>query len=480
VLATIPLWLIVKAVLKKKRPKLPYPPGPKPILFLGNALQFPDAKKGANLDAKLLEWAMEYGLIYSIHLPVIGRQIVCADPELIKYITVTKNFPKSFTYDYVAPLIGERSILVLEKKEWAEKRRAFNPAFGPAFLKNMVSTMTEKLNQMIQHIEQDIHKDKPTNMLQRSQAFTSDVIVSIAFGEDWGGRDDHPARVYLDKIATLMAGIFTDPGVLLFGFSTKRSIRKYGKLLDQEMIKIVERHVAKGSSGDSKDICSIAIDQYKHADGSLTEDDKLSICHQLKTFYLAGHETTSIAISWSIWLLSRHDQILAKLRAELKQCDIWTNVKTPPTYEQLHQCSYLEAVIKESLRLYPPATVSRFTPDLDQAFKGYTIGGALLVISPYVTHRHPSLWKEPGVFRPERFLDGSEENLGDKYLPFLRGPRDCIGKYFAYLELKLAVSSLVMRYDLKCVDPNETIVTYVTNIPRNGAQVMFHARELDA
>jgi cytochrome P450 len=246
------------------------------------------------------------------------------------------------------------------------------------------------------------------------------------------------------------------------------------------MRKIVERHIAAGSSGDSKDICAIAVDQHKQADGLLTEDDMLSICHQLKTFYLAGHETTALSISWAIWLLSQHDDVLAKLRAELKEHDIWTNVKNPPTYEQLQQCNYLEAVVKESLRLYPPATVSRYTPDLDQSFKGYTIGGAELIISPYVTHRHPSLWKEPEIFRPERFFDGSEEDLGDKYLPFLRGPRDCIGKYFAYLELKLAVSALVIRYDLKCVDPDETIVTTITNIPRSGAQVKFRHRGLDS
>lgn len=204
-----------------------------------------------------------------------------------------------------------------------------------------------------------------------------------------------------------------------------------------------------GSSGDSKDICSIAVDQYKQTDGSLTEDDKLSICHQLKTFYLAGHETTSIAIYWLIWLLSQHKQVLTKLCAEWKERDVWSNVENPPAYEQLQQCIYLEAVTKESLRLYPPATVSRHTSDLTQVFKGYTIGGAELLLSAYVTHRHPSLWKEQELFRPERFLDGSEENLGDEYLPLLRGPRDscCIGKYFAYLELKLSISSTVMRYD---------------------------------
>lgn len=74
---------------------------------------------------------------------------------------------------------------MLEKKEWAEKRRAFNPAFGPAFLKNMILTMTEELDRMIQHIEEDIENGRPTNMPQRSKDFTSDVIVSIAFGENW-------------------------------------------------------------------------------------------------------------------------------------------------------------------------------------------------------------------------------------------------------------------------------------------------------
>jgi cytochrome P450 len=333
---------------------------------------------------------------------------------------------------------------------------------------------------MIQCNEQDIKQDKPTNMLLRSQAFTSDVIVSIAFGEDWGGSAVYPARVYITEISNLMAGLFTDPGLLLFGFNKKRKIRNYGKLLDQEMRKIVERHIAAGSSGDSKDICSIAVDHYRQADGSLTEDDKLAICHQLKTFYLAGHETTAIAISWSVWLLSQHAEVLAKLRAELKERFIWTDVKNPPTYEQLQNCNYLEAVVKESLRLYPPALVARYAPDLDQTFKGYTIGGGDLIISPYVTHRHPSLWKEPEIFRPERFFDGSEEDLGDKYLPFLRGPRDCIGKYFAYLELKLAISALVMRYDSECIDPNERIVSYLTNIPCNGAQVKFRHRGLDS
>lgn len=155
---------------------------------------------------------------------------------------------------------------------------------------------------------------------------------------------------------------------------------------------------------------------------------------------------------------------------------VWADLNVPPTYEQLQECTYLEAALKETLRLYPPASVSRYTKDLNQTYNGYAIGGALLLMSTYVMHHHPSLWKEPEAFRPERFLDGSEEGLADKFIPFSRGPRDCIGKYFALLEGKIAVSAMVARYDFECIDPNETIKPQLTSLPRNGAKVRFSRR----
>lgn len=97
----------------------------------------------------------------------------------------------------------------------------------------------------------------------------------------------------------------------------------------------------------------------------------------------------------------------------------------------------------------------------------------MLFVSIYTIGRHPKLWKDPLKFRPERFLDGSEDRLNEKFLAFSRGPRDCIGKHFAMLEAKLAVSALVTRYNIECVDPNEKIITEITNIPKNGAQVRF-------
>lgn len=160
--------------------------------------------------------------------------------------------------------------------------------------------------------------------------------------------------------------------------------------------------------------------------------------------------------------------------AELKEHGIWKDMSTPPTYDDLQKCTYLEATLKETLRLYPPASGSRYASNADETYNGYAIGNSILVSANHVMHRHPSLWKNPEEFRPERFLDGSEgDNLSRKFNPFSRGKRDCIGKHFALLEGKIAVSTIVSMYDFECVDPSERQVARLTNVPLNGARVRF-------
>ena len=470
------VYLVYKAVTKKTL-KFPYPPSPPGRFFWGNALDLPDVRTGRHPDIKLLEWAKEYGLVFSFKAPVIGRLIICADPDLVKHVLITKNFHKSWTYKTFTPIFGDRSIVITEGDVWFAQRRAFNPGFAPNFLKSMVTVISEKLDRFLTCINQDIDAGIPTHMLHRSQTFTSDVIVQIAFGEDWGGSKPHQAREWETELTELTSLRGNDPFVRLFGVRTRRRIRHVQNLLDTEMRAILERRLAGAAAGTtaSRDICSIAIDQMKGPDGTLTEDDKITVIHQLKTFYFAGHDTTATLISWAIWLLSQHDEELEKLRNELKKQQIWAEGETP-TYDQLLKCTYLEAILKEALRLYPPAGSGRYTSDVSETWGDYTIGGAILYVSPYVMHRHPDLWDRPDDFWPERFFSKTD-NFATKWVAFSRGPRDCLGKYFAMLEAKMAVSALVLRYDLECMDPNEEWSYKVTAVPRNGAQVKFRHRK---
>jgi cytochrome P450 len=481
----IAVFLVKRGLQARKKASkllLPYPPSPPTRFFWGNALEIPDPRFGVHLDIKLLEWAKEYGTVFSFTVPIVGRLIVCADPDLVKHVAVTKNFPKSFTYQVYTPIFGKRSILVAEAADWFAKRRAFNPGFAPSFLRNMVSVIATKIDRFTTCIEEDIDADRPVHMLHRSQTFTSDVIVQVAYGEDWGGSKSHPPRLWMTELTELTSDVTNNPFVKYFGLKTAWRIRHLEKLLDKEFYRILDRRLVEATTPRSmspnsaqEDICSIAINQMKRPDGSLSDEDKESVMHQLKTFYFAGHDTTATLLSWAVWLLSQDEKALEKLRAELYEQNIWTNEETP-SYDLLQKCPYLEAVLKEALRLYPPAASARFTSDVSETWGGYTIGGTVLYLSSYVMHRHPDLWDCPDDFVPERFIDASG-SLAKKWNPWSRGPRDCLGKYFAMLEAKMALSSLVLKYNLACVDPTEEICYKVTACPRDGALVKMSRRK---
>lgn len=165
--------------------------------------------------------------------------------------------------------------------------------------------------------------------------------------------------------------------------------------------------------------------------------------------------------------------MLAKVRNELVEQGVDVSA---PTYEQLQKCPYLDAVIKETLRLYPPAGMARYTSDVNETYGSYTLGGAVLYVSPYVLQRQESVWGEnANDFVPERFL-GDNNSVAAKFVAFSRGSRDCLGKYFAMLEAKIAVAALVSRYNAECVDPSDYVCYRITSCPRGGAKVRFSVR----
>lgn len=438
----IVLYEIVKQLLKAK-PRFPYPPGPTPThWFLGNAREFPDIRKGKHIDTKFLEWSKEYGLYFTIHIPVVGKMIVIADPEFAKHVLVTKNFTKSFTYKQYTPIFGSQSMLILPDKEWQATRRAFNPGFVPTFLKNSVTLIDDKLKRFVRNIENDIAEGVTTVMINRAQTFTGDVLVQAAFSEDWKGDHIHPARKWHTELQDLCAFKSSNVSVMIFGWRIYLRIWRLERMLDAEMRKIIDRRLTAPTM-ENKDILSMAIELMLNENGHLDETGKTVVVHQLKTLFFAGSETSATLISWAIWLLSQHSRVLQNLRDELKALKIYEN-ENPPTFEELQKCVFLDAVLKETLRLYPPATGSaRYTSNVDETWtdpktgETYTVGGAVCYVTSYVMHRHPMLWKDPDAFIPERFLDGSEENLSAKFVPFSRGPRDCLGKYFGELLLRI-------------------------------------------
>jgi cytochrome P450 len=170
---------------------------------------------------------------------------------------------------------------------------------------------------------------------------------------------------------------------------------------------------------------------------------------ELMTMLLAGHETSGIALTWAWYLLSQHPEVERRLHTEL---DTVLGERTP-SYDDLAQLRYTRMVIEETLRLYPPAWgIARqcIAPD---EIRGYEIpNGAQLMVSQYVTHRHPDFWERPEAFEPERFRpECAAERPKFAYYPFGGGPRLCIGNQFALMEMQVILATLAQRYQLSLV-----------------------------
>jgi cytochrome P450 len=191
--------------------------------------------------------------------------------------------------------------------------------------------------------------------------------------------------------------------------------------------------------------------------------DDRQLRDEAMTIFLAGHETTANALTYTWVLLSRYPAAMRQLRAELSQ----VLGGRPPSAEDLPRLTLTRRILQEAMRLYPPAwIISRSATGADE-IGGFPIpAGSLILISPYVVHRHPGLWSNPEGFDPDRF---AAEPPRGAYLPFGAGPRMCIGNAFASMEAELVIATLAqdLTFELAPGEPVD-LEASITLRPRKG------------
>ncbi len=473
-------------------------------------------------DHTFLQWMKKLNSkVVSFEVPVMGRMVVVGDAALARHVLQSKSksipsgslFPKSPTYSNLVPLIGKKSIVAMEGPEWAHQRKAFNPGFSPDYLRGIVTTIAKKCDRFLEFCEkEDIANEQVTNMLARAIDLTSDVIAQVAFGEDWGynSKEENGGTETLVTLRKL-----TD----LIGITMKNPIRQLDPILnwkisqvsvvlDRDMQNLVRRRIAAVKKDETnapqKDILSLTLSSVLAANKKekasdlevvFSDDDMERMTSQLKTFYFAGHDTTATTIAWAYWSLLLNPESLKKARAEVLEHlgKDWVDAvvrgenyeqiipEESTTYENLQKCQFLDAVSRETLRLYPPASSTRYQADPDATFGNYKIGKAIVHLDFYAVQRDPDIWGEDANdFRPERFLgdEGRKKSNSFGFLPFSKGSRDCIGKYFALLETKIALAALITRYDGRVVDADQEVFTAkITNVPKNGCKVKLARRQ---
>ncbi len=392
-------------------------------------------------------------------------------PDHLKHVLHDhyKNYPRSWAYDIIALMVG-RGLVTTEGETWLRQRRLIQPLFNRQRLTMFAGIMTDAAAATVKRWQPHAGSGRPLDVAQEMLRLTLAIVGRALFSTDLGDEADvlsPPLTVAMDYINHRLNHLFSPP----LAVPTPRNLRfrRAMAALDRVVYGIIAARRRDG--GPSDDLVSALLAARDEDTGAPMSDRQIR--DELITFLLAGHETTAVALGWTWYLLSRHPEVDRRLRTELAA----VFGGRPPTVEDVPRLAYTRRVIEEAMRLYPPVwAVSRIAAT-DDVIGGYHIPAkSLILVSPYLVHRHPEFWENPEGFDPERFTP--ERSAGRPryaYIPFLAGPHQCIGNEFALLEAQLIVATVAQAYRLHLLPgfPVEPHAIFTLR-PRHGLQMTVH------
>jgi cytochrome P450 len=312
---------------------------------------------------------------------------------------------------------------------------------------------------------------RPVDVAEEMMRLTRTVVLRALLGADLGAlgpRVDHAWTLMNERIGES----FWSLGLVdMFQPSKRRRFESARATLREAVDHVISQR--RRDRSEHSDLLSMLMSARDEETGESMTDEQLRV--EVTTFLLAGQETTSLALTWTWYLLSQHDDARRRLETEI---DVALKGRAPE-YGDLVNLPYSRMVIDESMRLYPPAWGFSREAQADDELGGFRLPrGWLAFVIPFVLHRLPAYWRDPDSFDPERF---SPEHSADRpkfvYLPFGAGPRQCIGNQFALIELQLVVATLAQRYRLQLV-PGHTVEPWplITLRPRFGMPMIIERR----
>ncbi|HLK90105.1 MAG TPA: cytochrome P450 [Polyangia bacterium] len=409
-----------------------------------------------------------YGPIVRTRLPL--HLYFVADQGCIEEILVKKaeSFHKERTSRLLARVIGN-GLLVNEGESWRRQRRLIQPAFHHRQLESyagqMVAAIARAADGWRPGEVRDIH--------QEMMGVTMNIVAGALFGADLSADASEIGRTISDLMEQFsrmlgLAARFQPPAWV--PTPANRRLRESARKVDAVIHGIIEAR--RRSSAQADDLLSLLIRARDEDGGAMTDTQ---VRDEAMTLFLAGHETTGLATTYALYLLARDPERQARLADELAG----VLGGRLPTLADLERLTYTEAVVLESMRLYPPAWAMGREAMTEIEIGGWRYPrGAEFVISPWVVHRDARTFPDPEAFRPERWADDLARRLPRfAYFPFGGGPRVCIGNRFAMMEAKLVVATAVQRFRFEPV-PETTIslMPSATLRPRHGVRLRLAAR----
>jgi cytochrome P450 len=438
-------------------PAIRRPPGPRPRFIVG---QFP--LLGDDPLAVFTRWARDFGDIFYyragwIHVYFLNH------PDLIETVLISQsqNFAKDKVIQNSRWFLGQ-GLLTSEGSEWKRQRRLCQPAFHRERLSSYGRTMGAHSEEMLALWQDGDVRDIHQEMMQLTMRIVAKVLFSVEVSED--AQKVASALNLLMRHTSGLRMIMPPPLrhlPLPALVKMKRAVRELDAIVDRII------HQRRASGEDTGDLLSMLM-AARDEDGSAMSDRQLR--DEIMTFLLAGHETTAVSLSWTLYLLSQNPEAGNKLRQEL---DAVLAGRTPQL-EDMARLPYTDKVVKESMRLYPPAWSLARTTAKEIEVGGYRLPlGANVVMSPWIMHRDPRFFDRPEQFDPDRWTAEATQKLPRfAYFPFGGGPRLCIGASFAMMEATLLLATIAQRFQLNLV-PGHPVTAQpgITLRPRHGIRM---------
>ncbi|XP_077382179.1 cytochrome P450 4T8 [Festucalex cinctus] len=431
--------------------------GPPGHWFFGNVLQF--KQDGTDLD-QMVKWGEQHPYAFPLWFGPSVCYMNIHHPDYVKSILSSTEPKDDFAYKFIKTWIGD-GLLVSHGQKWFRHRRLLTPGFHYDVLKSHIKLMAQSAQIMLDKWERYSRSGESFELFEHVSLMTLDTIMKCAFScnsncQTESGTNEYIKSVYqLTDLINLRFRTFPYHNDLIFylsphGFRYRRAC-KLARQHTEEVIRkrkeaLKEEKEAEGIQSkrnlDFLDILLLARDENHQG---LSDED---VRAEVDTFMFEGHDTTASGISFILHTLACHPEQQNKCRDEIAQI---LDGKDDVRWEHLGKMPYTSMCIKESLRLFPPVPgmARKLTKDVTFVDGRTMPQGSLVGTSVYALHRNATVWENPNVFDPLRFLP---ENISRRsphaFVPFSAGPRNCIGQNFAMNELKVVVASILRRYQL--------------------------------
>jgi cytochrome P450 len=440
------------------------PPGPRSRLGLGPLLEF-----RRDPTAFLERIAREHGDVAHFRL---GRRrlYLLSQPEHIREVLVTRhrNFIKSYALQRSRVLLGQ-GLLTSEGELHLRQRRLAQPAFHRERIDGYARVMAAHAARTAAQWQDGQHVD----MAEEMGKLTLAIVGKTLFDADVADEADELGQALTDAMVLFrrLTVPFSEWLDRLPLPGTRRFVRARERM-DATIYRMIDEHRRAGDRGDLLSMLLLARDE--EADGVGMTD--LQLRDEALTLFLAGHETTANALTWTWYLLARHPEVEQRLHRALDRALAGRD----PQPEDLPQLGFARQVLAEAMRLFPPAWVIGRQPLEGFDLGGYHIpAGSIVMMSPWVVQRDARFFPDPLRFEPDRWAPGATaERHRFAYFPFGAGPRKCIGEAFAWTEGTLLLAALAQRWRAELLAGHPVATQpLITLRVRNGLPMILRRRE---